>query len=133
MELAPDLPFIPMLHGWELADYLECAAMYEAAGVDLAAVPPVGVGSVCRRRATEEIGTIMKTLAGKGLKLHGFGVKTEGLRRYGQYLASADSMAWSLRGRHMRLPSYAPRAARALLGGQLPGFSLGVAGRRNER
>ena len=33
-ELAPDLPFIPVLQGWQLADYLECAAMYEAAGVD---------------------------------------------------------------------------------------------------
>src|SRR5258708_27264458 len=76
--------------------------MDEAAGVDLAAEPLVGVGSVCRRQATEEIGTIMKTLAGLGLRLHGFGVKTEGLKRYGQYLASADSMAWSLRGRHVR-------------------------------
>jgi len=101
-ELAPDLPFIPVLQGWELADYLECAAMYEEAGVDLAAAPLVGVGSVCRRQATKDIGIIMQTLAGMGLKLHGFGVKTEGLHRYGQYLASADSMAWSLRGRHIR-------------------------------
>jgi hypothetical protein len=101
-ELAPDLPFIPVLQGWSLADYLACVAMYEAAGVDLAAEPLVSVGSVCRRQATDEIGEIMRTLAGKGLRLHGFGVKTEGLKRYGQYLASADSMAWSFRGRHIR-------------------------------
>lgn len=101
-ELAPDLPFIPVLQGWQLADYLECAALYEAAGVDLTAEPLVGVGSVCRRQATDEIGEIMATLAGLGLRLHGFGVKTEGLRRYGQYLTSADSMAWSLRGRHIQ-------------------------------
>ena len=31
-ELAPDLPFAPVLQGWDLADYLACAAMYEAAG-----------------------------------------------------------------------------------------------------
>ena len=38
-------------------------------------------------------------VANLGLRLHGFGVKTAGLQRYGQYLASADSLAWSLRGR----------------------------------
>jgi hypothetical protein len=64
-ELAPDLPFIPVLQGWEQADYLACAAMYETAGVDLAAAPLVGVGSVCRRQATDEIGAIMRALAGK--------------------------------------------------------------------
>jgi hypothetical protein len=42
------------------------------------------------------------TLYNLRLQLHGFGVKTDGLNRYGQYLASADSMAWSLRGRHVR-------------------------------
>jgi len=87
--------------------------MYQAAGVDLAAEPLVGVGSVCRRQGTEEIGTIMQALAGKGLRLHGFGVKTEGLRRYGQYLASSDSMAWSLRGRHIRGCRHARHGQRA--------------------
>jgi hypothetical protein len=106
-ELAPDLPFIPVLQGWTLADYLICWAMYKTAGVDLAAEPVVGVGSVCRRQATDEIGEIMGTLASLGLRLHGFGVKTEGLKRYGQYLASADSMAWSFRGRHIRGCSHA--------------------------
>lgn len=79
-ELAPDLPFAPALQGWERADYLACAAMYEAAGVDLAAEPVVGVGSVCRRQATDEIGAIMAALSGLGLRLHGFGVKAEALR-----------------------------------------------------
>jgi hypothetical protein len=31
--------------------------------------------------------------------LHGFGVKKTGLTRYGQALASADSMAWSFDAR----------------------------------
>lgn len=100
-ELAPDLPFIPVLQGWQLEDYLRCVEMYQAVGVNLAAEPLVGVGSVCRRQATDEIGQIMEALAGLGLRLHGFGVKTEGLKRYGQYLASADSMAWSFRGRRI--------------------------------
>jgi hypothetical protein len=101
-ELAPDLPFVPVLQGWTLEDYLRCVDLYTAAGVDLAAQPIVGVGSVCRRQATDEIGEIMAALSSLGLRLHGFGVKTEGLKRYGQYLASADSMAWSFRGRHIR-------------------------------
>jgi len=34
-------------------------------------------------------------LASHGLALHGFGVKINGLGRYGWALASADSLAWS--------------------------------------
>ncbi len=97
--LAPDLPFIPVLQGWTLADYLRCADLYQQAGVDLAALPRVGVGSVCRRQSTTEITTIIRVLSGLGLQLHGFGVKTGGLSRYGHQLASADSMAWSFTAR----------------------------------
>jgi len=59
----------------------------------------VGVGSVCRRQSTDEIEHIMKSLSKKGLKLHGFGVKTNGLKRYGKYLKSCDSLAWSFDAR----------------------------------
>jgi hypothetical protein len=96
-ELVPGqpCPFIPVLQGWELADYLRCAAMYKSAGVDLAAFPVVGVGSVCRRQATSEIAEIMTALLKIAPRLHGFGVKTSGLSLYGHLLTSADSMAWS--------------------------------------
>ena len=97
--LAPHLPFVPVVQGWRLADYLRCLALYEAAGVDLAALPRVGLGSVCRRQSTTEIAMIVSTLAGRGLRLHGFGVKTGGLHLYGHRLASADSMAWSYAAR----------------------------------
>jgi len=93
--LAPQLPFVPVLQGWALADYLRCVEMYDRAGVDLRAEPLVGLGSVCRRQSTDEIREITETLAGLGLRLHGFGVKTSGLARYAEHLASADSMAWS--------------------------------------
>lgn len=98
--LAPDLPFIPVLQGWELGDYLRCVDMYYAAGVPLAELPTVGIGSVCRRQATDEIGEIVQAMSGLGIQLHGFGVKKQGLRKYSKYLASADSMAWSYGGRH---------------------------------
>ncbi|MER5419888.1 DUF7221 family queuine tRNA-ribosyltransferase-like protein [Streptosporangium roseum] len=98
-QIAPALPFIPVIQGWHLADYLACVRLYEAAGVDLAALPRVGLGSVCRRQSSAEIETITTTLARAGLRLHGFGVKTGGLHRYGPRLASADSMAWSYAAR----------------------------------
>ena len=97
--LAPDLPFIPVVQGWELADYLRCLDLYASAGVDLAALPRVGLGSVCRRQSTAEIAVIVGTLADRGLRMHGFGVKTGGLHLYGHRLASADSMAWSYAAR----------------------------------
>lgn len=92
-------PFIPVLQGWSLDDYLRCLELYAEAGVDLAALPLVGIGSVCRRQHTAEIGAIVGELSGRGLRLHGFGVKKTGLAQYGEGLASADSMAWSFRAR----------------------------------
>jgi hypothetical protein len=98
-QLAPGLPFIPVLQGWTLPDYLACVALYESAGVRLAGLPRVGLGSVCRRQSTRHIATIVAALAAIGLKLHGFGIKTGGLACYGHLLASADSMAWSYAAR----------------------------------
>jgi hypothetical protein len=98
-QLAPGLPFIPVLQGWQLSDYLACAKLYQDAGVDLAALPTVGLGSVCRRQSTREIALIVAALAARGLRLHGFGVKTGGLHSYAHLLASADSMAWSYAAR----------------------------------
>jgi hypothetical protein len=79
--LAPDLPFIPVVQGWQLADYLACLELYASAGVDLAALPRVGLGSVCRRQSTGQIAVIVTELARRGLRLHGFGIKTSGLCR----------------------------------------------------
>lgn len=101
---APELPFVPVLQGWVLDDYRRHADAYTRAGVDLQAEPTVGIGSVCRRQSSAAIDNIVWTLATEGLKLHGFGVKTEGLASYGQLLASADSMAWSFGGRRVRPP-----------------------------
>lgn len=98
-ELAPELPFVPVVQGWTTEDYLRCADLYEQAGVDLAAQPLVGVGTVCRRQDTTVAAHVVAALAGRGYRLHGFGVKLTGLRVYGAALASSDSMAWSYRGR----------------------------------
>ena len=50
---------------------------------------------MCRRQNSVRIGALMFWLAASGLRLHGFGVKTEGLGLYGEYLSSCDSLAWS--------------------------------------
>lgn len=105
--LAADLPFAPVLQGYKTAEsYLRCADLYQRHGVDLQREPVVGVGSVCKLQATDTIAALFGALAGLGLRLHGFGVKTEGLSRYGAALASSDSLAWSsaARNRKERLP-----------------------------
>lgn len=89
---------MPVLQGWTLADYWTCVDLYAQAGIRLADYPLVGLGSVCRRQATAETDTIVRSL-GAVLPLHGFGTKTSGLASYGRWLTSADSMAWSYAGR----------------------------------
>ena len=96
-ELAPEVPWIPVLQGWERADYLRCWERYERAGVDLEREPTVGVGSVCRRQHSDEALAIFQAL--QPLKLHGFGLKLRGLEKSASLLTSADSMAWSYHAR----------------------------------
>lgn len=105
-EMAPDLPFIPVLQGYTRGEYEHCADLYAAAGIDLTAEPLVGLGSVCRRQATKEAHAIVTALHARGItRLHGFGVKTLGLERYGHLLTSADSLAWSFDARRLQRPS----------------------------
>lgn len=91
---------IPVLQGWKLGDYLQHVEMYERSGIDLREEAVVGVGSVCRRQHTEEATEIFTKLSAQGLQLHGFGVKTQGLRQNAATLVSADSMAWSFDARY---------------------------------
>jgi hypothetical protein len=97
--LAGRVHIIPVVQGYRLADYERHDDLYLMHGIDLRAEPVVGLGSVCRRQSTTEIRDIVTLMAGRGLALHGFGVKTAGLRSYGPLLASADSFAWSYGGR----------------------------------
>jgi hypothetical protein len=95
-EIAPEIPWIPVLQGWTLVEYWEHARQYAEEGVDLAREAVVGLGTVCRRQATASAQAIIATLAADGLKLHGFGIKTTAfLSGSDARLASADSLAWS--------------------------------------
>ncbi|WP_309117564.1 hypothetical protein [Saccharothrix sp.] len=99
-DLAPELPIIPVLQGQSPGDYHRCADLYEHHGIDLAALPLVGVGSVCRRQHTREVEQIMRSLTARGYRLHGFGIKLTGLARYADTITSSDSLSWSFTGRH---------------------------------
>ncbi|MBY8877471.1 deazapurine DNA modification protein DpdA family protein [Actinacidiphila acidipaludis] len=98
-ELAPDLPIVPVLQGWELPDYEHCVSLYHRAGIDLTRELLVGLGSVCRRQSTNDGAAIVTTLATHGIRLHGFGFKTLGLKKVGHLMGSADSAAWSYHAR----------------------------------
>lgn len=101
-DLAPELPFIPVLQGYERDDYFRCAELYEARGIDLTKEPVVGVGTICRRQGTVEAEAILRELAGTGIKPHAFGAKLTGLARYHDVLASSDSLAWSFDARYTK-------------------------------
>ena len=97
-----DVPIIPVLQGYTMEEYKECFEMFEGAGVDLRSESLVGLGSVCRRQNTNDIERIVSCFHAKDLKLHGFGVKIQGLKRYGEMLDSSDSMAWSQNARWLK-------------------------------
>lgn len=106
-ETDDESPFMPVLQGWSTKDYLDCAFRYAAEGVDLCDYPLVGLGSVCRRQATAEIGEIVAAVRNAidpELPIHGFGVKKRGLLTYGDDLETADSMAWSFDARRLASP-----------------------------
>lgn len=98
-DLAPDLPIVPVLQGWQRDDYLRHVDAYSANDIDVTTEPLVGVGTVCRRQDTRAGEAIFSALASLGVSCHGFGVKLTGLARYGPLLSSADSLAWSYNAR----------------------------------
>ncbi len=101
--IAPDLPWVPVIQGWEATDYLRHVDLYERRGHDLRRFPIVGIGSVCRRQATDEAEAIIREISHFGVNLHGFGFKVLGLRKVSDALVSADSMAWSDSARRKKL------------------------------
>lgn len=80
-DLAPDAHWMPVIQGWEYDDYFRCVELYALAGVNLAAAPVVGLGSVCRRQATRLAEDVIRDLRAMGIRLHAFGFKLGGLKR----------------------------------------------------
>lgn len=78
-DLAPDVPWAPVLQGWARGDHLRHVEDYARRGIDLWREKVVCVGSVCRRSDTMRGGILMADLASTGLPLHALGFKTDGL------------------------------------------------------
>jgi hypothetical protein len=113
-KIEPKVPFIPVIQGQSVDDYFAHIGQFKDAGVDLVEESTVGIGSVCRRQSTNDIVEIVTEITKYGLRLHGFGMKTLGLKKIGHLMKSADSMAWSFAARrqNLRLPECTHRAQR---------------------
>lgn len=102
--LAPELRIAPTIQGGKFEDFMLCADMFLAAGIDLTAEPVVGVGSLVGMapKAVERIATALQA---RGIRnLHAFGVKGRALAGAAHGFDSADSLAWSFAGRMDPLP-----------------------------
>jgi hypothetical protein len=103
--LAPDVPFIPVLQGWESDDYMRHAEAYYAAGVRLDEERRVAIGTLALRQQTREARDIIHRMADQGFRLHALGFKMKGLRKSSRWIASADSASWNIQGwRDGKLP-----------------------------
>lgn len=108
MQHAPALPWIPVLQGWSVDDYLACLDLYRIAGYDLRDFPLVGIGTMCKRQHMTEAALILRQMHRYGIRLHAFGYKSTGLPLARSYITSADSMAWSYDARRSPpLPGHA--------------------------
>jgi hypothetical protein len=120
--LAPDLPWMPVLQGYEPGDYVRHIIDY---GRLLPHGRWIGVGSVCKRNSDpSSIEDVLLAIhrARPDLRLHGFGLKKTALASgiVRQLLFSADSMAWSWsarkQGRNANCPEEAARYVREVHG-----------------
>jgi len=100
---APDVPWLPVVQGYKLEDYLRHLDMYDRRDDLLAELPLVGVGSICRRQGTKEIAELLRQLQAQGLRIHAFGMKTAGILQSSQFIESADSQAWSFGARRRKV------------------------------
>jgi hypothetical protein len=115
MELSDscDVPILPVLQGFTPSDYVKHVKLYAER---LKEGAWVGVGSVCKRNsnpdAIEDILLEIKR-ARPDLRLHGFGLKIQALKRatIRALLHSSDSMAWSDNGRKNSGKGNDPRLA----------------------
>lgn len=117
LDLAPDLDIVPVVQGSTPEEYEQCRELFwRLLRIDLATLPRVGVGSVCRRQGTREVAAIIRRLRAGGLhRLHLFGFKTLGLVQHRHLLTgrdSADSLGWSDTARKLRRPAL-PQCVRA--------------------
>jgi len=87
---------VPVIQGWEIADYLYCVDQMESQGL---IKDYMGIGTLCRRAKVSDLLRIIRNIKRElpqRCKLHGFGVKVNLLKYQETYrlLVSCDSAAW---------------------------------------
>lgn len=92
---------IPVIQGWDAADYLDCIDAFQDQGL---MSNYMAIGSVCRRTEVRNIRKIIITIRDaipKSTKLHGFGIKLTAVKDLAIYnaLYSVDSGAWDYQAR----------------------------------
>jgi len=104
-DLAPKIPWLPVLQGQTPKDYIRHLEDYRDQGVQSTFF---GLGSVCRRANSQEIVDLVEELTiNHNILLHGFGVKSKALLKINRYLKSSDSMAWSVNAAYEKVkPKY---------------------------
>lgn len=89
--------FVPVIQGWEIADYLHCVDLLERANL---LRPVMGVGSICRRGSQANVVAILRALRARlpDVRFHAFGAKlatcTYANGEALNYLHSLDTAAW---------------------------------------
>jgi hypothetical protein len=139
LDLAPDLDIVPVVQGVTPDEYERCRDLFwRLLRIDLATLPRVGVGSVCRRQGTREVGAIIGRLRASGLhRLHLFGFKTLGLVQPAPAHRPGQRGLGGLVGHRAQTPAprvggvRAGRAAQELR--QLPALRVDLAPRRAVR
>lgn len=97
LNAAPFPGFLPVIQGWEVADYLYCVELMKQYQL---IKPVMGIGSICRRGKQAPIVEIIRHISEglPGIKFHAFGVKINTLRYNNgeilNYLHSIDTAAW---------------------------------------
>lgn len=68
-DIAPDLPFVPVLQGYASDGYQRCADLYDTVGIDLATAPWSASGQCAAARAPKRLAGLSPTCT--AVALHG--------------------------------------------------------------
>ena len=93
--LASDVPWMPVLVGVTVGDYLHHIDLYRDAGADLASMPLVAVRGAFQRENPSETVEILEAIAGVGVKTHALWAQGVPFDRIAPWVVSADSAEWS--------------------------------------
>jgi hypothetical protein len=91
----PDLPWVPVIQGYVVGEYLECVDLLESAKL---VRPFMAIGSLCARRRVDRAWSVIQAVRRRlpDVRLHGFGIDLRFVRdrRIRAALWSADTAAW---------------------------------------